>query len=214
MALATWWYEDGQPELDLLEGMTVVTPTDDDILASLAQLPIEEVARRRELGHRPYLASVRGEPAAYGWVATRTCDIGELDLAFQLPAGNRYLWDFATLPQFRGRGVYPCLLAEIIRRESPPATRLWIIHAPENLPSAAGINRAGFTPVAELSFDEFSNIALAPATGTDRADEAAELLNVPVVQEALDPCWACGGCSCDRTSESGGRCSCATIPHR
>jgi hypothetical protein len=213
MALATWWYEDGQPEMGLPDGMTVETPTSDDVLASMAGLPEAEVARRRAEGHRPYLISVDGEPAGYGWVAARSCDIGELGLEFELPFGNRYLWDFATLPAFRGRGLYPALLSEIIRRECPPATRLWIIHAPENLPSGVGIARAGFAPVAELSFDDQGRTALSGIGDHGRAEAAAVLLGLPLVDEELDPCWACGGCSCDHDHGPGG-CACATAPSR
>src|SRR5690606_31856109 len=129
--------------------------------------------------------SVDGEPAGYGWVATHTCEIGELALRFDLPAGNRYLWDFATLPAFRGRGIYPALLSEIVRRECPPATRLWIIHAPENLPSGIGINRAGFITVAELSFDEGGRAALSPVGDANRAHAAAALLGLPLVHDEL-----------------------------
>jgi GNAT superfamily N-acetyltransferase len=212
MALATWWYEDGQPDMPLPDGMTVNSPCEDDILLSLGALPSAEIARRRAEGHRPYVITVGGEPAGYGWVATRTCEIGELGLCFYLPTGNRYLWDFATLPMFRGRGIYPVLLSEIVRRECPPSTRLWIIHAPENLPSGVGISRAGFQPVAELSFDEAGGPALAPVNRQDRAHAAAELLGLPLVHEELDPCWSCGGCSCVHLHGVQGKCACATIP--
>jgi hypothetical protein len=214
MALATWWYEDGQPEMTLPAGMTVESPAANDMLASLAMLPQREVARRRAEGHRPYVISVDDEPAGYGWVATHTSEIGELALRFDLPAGNRYLWDFATLPAFRGRAIYPHLLSEIVRRECPPATRLWIIHSPENLPSGIGITRAGFQPVADLSFDGGGRVALAPAGGSTRTNAAAALLGVPLVEEDLDPCWACGGCSCDHPPGATVGCACATVPHR
>lgn len=214
MAIATWWYEDGQPEMGLPGGVRVKSPERDDAIASLAGLPIAEVIRRRAEGHRPYLISVDDEPAGYGWVATRICEIGELGICFYLPAGNRYLWDFATVPAFRGRGIYPALLSEIVRRECPPATRLWIIHAPENLPSGVGITRAGFQPVAELSFDAAGGPALAPVRDTNRAPAAAELLGLPLAQGELDACWACGGCSCGHAPGAPGSCVCVTVPSR
>ncbi|MEO8538594.1 MAG: GNAT family N-acetyltransferase [bacterium] len=214
MALATWWYEEGWPTDRLPSGMTVESPDDDNLLASIALLATDVVAHRRTEGHRPYLARVNGQPAAYGWVAKRVVEIGELGLSFELPAGNRYLWDFATLPPFRGRGIYPSLLAEIVRLECPPATRLWIIHAPENLPSGLGIARAGFVPVADLSFDGQNRPALASLGESDRASAAAELLGLPLLQEELDPCWSCGGCACEHTEGAGRTCSCATIPRR
>lgn len=114
MVLATWWFGDGAPSIEPVEGLAVENPLNDSIMAAVAALRLEEVARRRAEGHRPYVISVDGEPAGYGWVATRICEIGELGLCFYLPAGNRYLWDFATLPAFRGRFA---VIAEHVRGE-------------------------------------------------------------------------------------------------
>lgn len=211
MSLATWWYEDPRPELAPLERFTVCSVEDDALLARMASLPPEEIAARRAEGHRPYVAWIDGDPAGYGWVATRVASIGELELTITLPPGNRYLWDFATLPEFRGRGVYPHLLAEIARRESPPATRLWIIHAPENLPSGIGISRAGFVPVTELSFDAEGLPALAPLVEGPRPAAAAALLGLPLAAADLAPCWGCGGCTCEHDAD--GHCPCAIQPH-
>lgn len=210
MVLATWWYEDGQPPSEPFLGLTVACPPDDGLLAAMAGLPLDEVGRRRADGHRPYVAWIDGEPAAYGWVAAGNSSIGELALSFELPAGNRYLWDFATLPAFRGRGVYPALLGEIVRQECPPATRLWIIHAPENLPSGVGIARAGFQPIAELSFDAEGHPALSPLVEGPRATAGAELLGLPLVHRTLDACWVCGGC--DHSDGSATPCECAITP--
>ena len=213
MVLATWWYEDGPSALELPTGLTIESPFDDEPVILLTGLSHDEVSRRRADGHRPYVARVDGAPAAYGWVGTRSCSIGELDLNFDLPAGNRYLWDFATLPAFQGRGVYPYMLAEIVRRECPPAVRLWIIHAPENLPSGVGIARAGFIPVAELSFTEDGRPALRGGDDMRRTNAAAELLGLPVVASGLDDCWACGG-SCNAHAGEDGHCDCAIVPSR
>jgi GNAT superfamily N-acetyltransferase len=209
MALATWFYEDGIPQLAPLAGMSVNVATDDHLLASITGLSTEEVARRRADGHRPYMAVLDGEPAGYGWVATRAASIGELDLEIQLPAGHRYLSDFGTLPAFRGRGVYPRLLAEILRRECPPATRMWIIFASENLPSGLGIRRAGFQPVAGLSFGPDGMAALSPLGDPERVQEARHLMGLPLVSQDLDPCWSCGGCSCEPSDDG---CCCAIAP--
>jgi hypothetical protein len=209
MALATWWYEDGIPQMAARTGVSVEVAVDDDLLASIAHISKEEVAKRRADDHRPYLVRVDGEPAGYGWVAMRRASIGELDLEIELPKGHRYLWDFATLPAFRGCGVYPQLLTEIVRRECPPATRLWIIYAPENLPSGIGIRRAGFAPIAELSLDSNGQAALGVVGDHGRAYEAQRLLGLPLVDGDLDPCWGCAGCSCE-PSEDG--CCCAIVP--
>ena len=213
MVLATWWYEDGPSALELPADLNVESPIDDEAVIAVTGLTAGEVRRRRDAGHRPYITCVDGVAAAYGWVATQSCSIGELDLTFTLPAGNRYLWDFATLEAFRGRGVYPYMLAEIVRRECPPAVRLWIIHAPENLPSGVGIARAGFIPVAELSFSEDGRPALSGGDDVRRTNAATELLGLPIVASGLEDCWACGG-SCNADAGEDGHCDCAIVPSR
>src|SRR5919199_341971 len=55
------------------------------------------LATSRRLGAPPdTVALIGAAPAAYGWVAPAGATIGELSLSFALPAGDRYLWDFAT----------------------------------------------------------------------------------------------------------------------
>ncbi len=214
MVLATWWYEDGQPQLQLGKEVTVESPAEAGDICQIAGIPVDEFSRRQETGNRPYLARINGEAVSYGWVATRQASIGELSLEFELASGHRYLWDFGTVPRFRGRGLYPRLLAEIIRRECPPATRLWIIHAPENLPSGVGMARAGFVPAAELSLDRQGNVMLAPLGNQPQVDAACELLGLPLVGDDLDPCWSCGGCSCTQTDSPPGTCCCTIVPSK
>jgi hypothetical protein len=115
-----------------------------ELLARLAALPESEVARRLNDGHHIFLLRVDGQPAAYGWSATGPADIGGLALSFMVPRGERYLWDFVTLPAYRGRGLYPLLLQEILRRQVGEAEWFWIGHEPHNQASRRGILKAGF----------------------------------------------------------------------
>jgi len=209
MAIATWWQGDVRPQLPELSGFTAERRTDLQFIADLNKIEPKEVAGRIDGGHRPYIASLNGAPAAYGWVATRGVSLGELDLNFALPAADRYLWDFATLPSFRGKGVYPALLDAIRRHEGPDAERLWIIYAPENLPSGVGIGRAGFQTVADLSYTSEGAVALRPIGTFLRARAAAQLLGVSIVGEPLTTCWRCAageGCGC--RSSGNETCSC------
>lgn len=160
-------------------------------------------------GHRAYVAFRAGEPAAWGWSATRTARIGELESTFAIPTGERYLWNFVTHPAHRGLGVYPRLLDAITRSELIEASRFWVAYAPENHASGAGIRKAGFTDVAALSFDVHGRPAV-----TDIVDGggqlAAQFLGIPAVEEILAQCWRCakqaapmssachaGPCACD-----------------
>lgn len=191
MALATWWRTDSLPVLTALPGFHAEIASDDAMLAQLNCIPLAEARARRRDGHRPYVGFLDGTPVAYGWAATQTASIGELDVTLTLSAADRYLWDFATLPAWQGRGLYPRLLQAILEQESREAERFWIIYAPENQPSAAGMRKAGFTPAAELSFDANGYVRLAALGAADRAHVAAELLGVPLVEQELAPCWCC-----------------------
>ena len=198
MALATWWSGDPLPALPPLPGLRTAVTDAVPRLARLADLDQAEVAARVAGGHRPYLAWLGAEPVAYGWVAGAGATIGELGVAFTLPRGDRYLWDFATLPAWRGRGVYPHLLRGIIAEETAAgAARLWIIHAPENPASARGIVKAGFTPVGDLSFRAAGGAGFRPFDDPIRARVGAALLGVPLLGaddgpvEPLAHCWHC-----------------------
>ncbi len=197
MALATWWSGDPLPALPALPGLRTATTTDTPLLARLAALDPAGVATRLAGGHRPYVAALDDVPVAYGWVAVAGATIGELGVSFTLPRGDRYLWDFATLAAWRGRGVYPQLLQGIVREESTTAARLWIILAPENPASAHGIAKAGFAPVGELSFRAGGGAGFRPFGDPLRARVGAALLGVPLLNatggpvEPLAPCWHC-----------------------
>jgi GNAT superfamily N-acetyltransferase len=195
MALATWWNTDPLPSLTPLTGFEVVLASDSHELAEINRISHSEVVSRFNDGHHPYVAYIDGNPVAYGWVASLQASIGELGLNFMLSSRDHYLWDFATLPEWQGQGLYPRLLQAIVDEESKITSRFWIIHAPENLPSGAGMNKAGFEFVGQLSFTLDGSVGLAPydSDSTERAQIGAELLGVPLIDSVLAPCWHCGG---------------------
>ncbi len=227
MALFTWWHTDPLPALAELRGFHAGQTDDIALFASLANLDTPDVQARLQEGHRPYVAWIDGYPVAYGWVATTTAMIGELALTISLATGDRYLWDFATLPAWRGRGVYSRLLQAILRHERAAARRFWILAAPENVASGCGIARAGFLPVGDLSFQVGGGVGLRPGGSAERARLAAAIFRAPLLAEgsapALIPCWRCvlaSNATCTTTvssscwhpqpclSQDGSHCSC------
>lgn len=207
MSFATRHRDDPMPSLAPLPGLLVRREDDAFVMATLQGRTMEEMQRRFANGHRAYVATLHGVPAAWGWVATRGASIGELGATFAIPAGERYLWNFVTRPEHRGRGIYPRLLEAILREEAREATRFWIAYAPENRASAAGIRKSGFRAVAELSFDMLGNAAVR-ALGEEGV-AASRVLGLPVVEAPLAPCWKCirAGKSADRACREG-RCCC------
>ena len=153
-----------------IAGLLVEREQDAQFIASLQGRDPAEMENRFANGHRAYVAWLDGQPAAWGWVATARAEIGELTTAFEIPRQQRYLWNFVTLPAYRGRGIYPRLLDAIVRNELADAEIFWVAYAPENAASAAGIHKAGFATVATLSFDSEGHPAV---TGQTQAHAAA-----------------------------------------
>ena len=92
-----------------------------------------------------------GRIASFGWVSYRDRSVGPLRLA-DLP-GRAFLYNFFTLAQHRGRGLYPTLLLAIrsaLGREG--ATEFLIDVDVRNAPSAKGVSKAGFVPTARIAY--------------------------------------------------------------
>ena len=191
-----------------LAGLVVRRVLDAGTMAALQDRAEADVQRRIDVGHRAYVAFLHEAPAAFGWVATASAEIGELRATFVIPRGERYLWNFVTLAPFRGLGIYPRLVDAIVRAESREAEQFWIAYAPENHASGAGIRKAGFTPLAELSFDGEGRPALHSII-PGGAHVVSRLIGLHESSDALTPCWRCvragrgvmycaaGECRCD-----------------
>lgn len=204
MPFATRDRNDATPALSPIEGMLVRRELDPGAMAILQNRSVDEISSRFAAGHRAYVAIIDGQAAAWGWVATSTADIGELGAHLTLMSEERYLWNFVTLPAYRGLGIYPRLLQAIVRAESADAERFWIGYAPENHASGAGIRKAGFVTAVEMSFDASGRPAL-HAEMPSEATAASRVLGLPITSEPLSQCWRCvragrSGMSCPESS--------------
>jgi GNAT superfamily N-acetyltransferase len=196
------------PTLSPLDALEIHHVWDVSFMAELQRRAERDIADRFIDGHRPYVAWHDGEPAAFGWVATRSASIGELGATFTIPEGERYLWNFVTLPAHRGLGIYPRLLQAIVDAESRDAERFWIGYAPENHASGSGIAKAGFATLAEMSFDAQGRPALRAMTPGGAA-RASRVLGIRETTDPLTPSRRCvragrpgmycaeGSCRCD-----------------
>ncbi|MCS7246448.1 MAG: GNAT family N-acetyltransferase [Thermomicrobium sp.] len=184
-----WWRGDPLPALPIPAGWHVsIDPM--DIRASFAQ-DAAEWDRRMAAGHRLYVASIDGQPVAYGWVARRRAAIGALALSFALPPSDRYLWDFYTDPRWRGRGIYPLLLQTILHRERD-GERFWIGYDAPNVASARGIAKAGFRIVVQIVRNEENRLALVPVGPPERVAAAMAVLGLPLVHQLTDDAGTSG----------------------
>lgn len=182
MPFATWWRGDPLPALSPLPDFFAQPSSDVHLIAQLTdQIPGTIVDRLRADNHA-YIAWLNGEPVAYGWVAKERGGISGLRFSFAVPGGTGYLWDFRTLTEWRGRGVYPHLLQSIIEQEVG-IDYFWIGYEPGNEASARGISKAGFRLVCDLVVtDESRVVGLTLFEESERAQAIARMFNLPVVR--------------------------------
>jgi hypothetical protein len=174
----TWWRGDPLPRLRAVPALTAASCQDDRLVARLMSLDAGAVRERFQRGHRPWLARIGDEPVGWGWVAAREAEIPELGITFALLPGDRYLWDFMTLPAWRGHDVYPALLQGILVAEG--ATRFWIGHDRDNAASARGMAKAGFREVGTAHRRADGQLMFVPSAPPERAAAAVVYLSLPM----------------------------------
>ncbi|MBA2364030.1 MAG: GNAT family N-acetyltransferase [Chloroflexia bacterium] len=179
--LHTWWHGDALPAVAPPDGFLVDESDQHEVLARMAQLPIAEVLARIERNNRPYVAKIGDESVAYGWSAAGPAEIDTI-LRFDVPEGERYLWDFVTLPGWRRLGIYPALLQEIVRREATAVSRFWVGHDAGNEPSRRGILKAGFREAGEMRMLPDSRLVFMPGDDADRSQAGAVVLGLPLLR--------------------------------
>ena len=139
---------DARPDVRIAE----VGAGDDRALAAAKDVAEAEVADRRRRGCRVIAAWSGGELASYCWLSTRRQHVGELARVLVLAEGETYVWDCATLPRFRGRGLYTHLLRTIVATLAAEGQRrLWIGTAETNEASLRAFASAGFRPAITMT---------------------------------------------------------------
>lgn len=181
--------------------------TDTRLLSIIGNSTIEEVTKRLANDNTAFVAYVKNQPAAFGWMARDNAKIGELDHEFILPAGNRYLWNFRTLEAYRGLGIYPALLQYILQHADDEAKRFWIIHAPENKASLKGIQKAGFEYVGKLYLDENDKATIEYNETALTFQEELEYMDINLSEHTASSCW---NCSSPYLKKRRSECCCAT----
>ncbi|GEO11224.1 hypothetical protein [Segetibacter aerophilus] len=102
------------PAVKIPAGLKIEVCSDATMLSTLGNTTIEEVLKRLSNDHLAFVAYINRQPAGFGWMARGKARIGELNHEFILPKKNRYLWNFRTLAEYRGLGIYPALLQYIL----------------------------------------------------------------------------------------------------
>jgi ribosomal protein S18 acetylase RimI-like enzyme len=163
---------------------------------SLAELALymdalpRQVEQRFETGRRCYAARVGGAIAAYGWVSLQEELIGELRLRVRLLPGEAYIWDCATLPEFRRKSLYTALLGFMLAElRAEGFRRVWIGANLENTISQRGMERAGFQHVADLVLNRVVGPRLAWVQGLPGVPEDLVMQARRVFLDNRDQVW-------------------------
>ncbi|HEX8817344.1 MAG TPA: hypothetical protein VF753_17755 [Terriglobales bacterium] len=105
-------------------------------------LALRRINQRFAVGASLWLAKVDGNLAGFGWtLAGRTVE----PHYFRLGVGDVHFFDFHVFPQFRGQGINPLLVTQILYRLSPDAHRRAFIEAARwNRPQLASLSHTPF----------------------------------------------------------------------
>ncbi len=143
----------GQSELICREVNQAEAEKVQEAMEQAGVYPPGDAANRLRRHRKAYVGEIAGtgKIATYGWIAFDKEPLGGSGWAFLPQPGEAYFYDFATLPQYRGRGYYPILLRFILEElAKQQVKRGWIGTAPGNDVSARSIARAGFTLVGRI----------------------------------------------------------------
>ncbi|HRQ38657.1 MAG TPA: GNAT family N-acetyltransferase [Chloroflexota bacterium] len=141
----TWWRGDELPLLPRLPDFRCERIADVPLLSKLHNLEPAKIEARLNDANTAYVAYIEDQPVGYGWSGANSVGVGSMFWPITSP--DRGLWDFFTLEDARGRGVYPQLLQAILRSEQYEAEKFWIGHRVDNYASKRGIEKAGFQQV-------------------------------------------------------------------
>jgi ribosomal protein S18 acetylase RimI-like enzyme len=125
-------------------------------LAEVMHTSEATIDQRRALGNRASVALLDDDTiVGYGWVSYDAIRIYELNVEIPIPRGHAYIWDCATVEQYRGRGIFPGLLRFMLEElRLQGIAQVWAGVAPGNTASLKSFARAGFRLVAHTTITD------------------------------------------------------------
>lgn len=178
----TWWRGDDLPPLPPLPEFRCERVADVSLLADLHRADTAKIEARLEDANTAYVAFVEDKPAGYGWSGANS--VGVADIFWPIPPASRGLWDFFTLEETRGRGIYPHLLQTILRQEQEEAEKFWLGHRVDNAASQRGIEKAGFHLVNYVVLTPEQQIRLTPRGNRARSHDDPQGLYMGFIEVA------------------------------
>jgi hypothetical protein len=109
-----------------------------------------QAQERFATGDRCFVARRNGQLAHMAWIGQRseitaTTEVGQT-ARVRATEPVMYIYDCWTSSRFRGQGIYPTVLRQLIRQGLESHREVWIGSRVENSASIRGIYKAGFRP--------------------------------------------------------------------
>jgi len=135
------------------------------------QVELDLVTARMARGCRCFTAQVDEQVVAFGWLATRTEWIGEVELEITPGPGEAYIWNCATDPRHRRKGFFRAIVNGIVAQAREEGLRrLWI--GTIDIPPAKAVAEAGFEPAVRFTTVFLSGIRWLRVRSAPDADPA------------------------------------------
>jgi GNAT superfamily N-acetyltransferase len=161
------------PQGEVDPGLRISEVTEDAAaeIASVMQVERDVVDARLARRCRCFVARLGDEVVAFGWLASGTEWIGELELEITPERDAAYIWNCATHPAHRRKGFFRCLVAGIAAQaQREGLNRLWI--GTVDIPAAKGVADVGFAPAMRFTSVWMYGVRWLRARSVDAVDPA------------------------------------------
>ena len=175
----TLWFFESKNKLPQINPIDIKIIEVIDVMkaSKITNISTNDLKKRFADKNHLYAAQIDGNPIGYGWAATKKAQFGEPSRKIKIPAKSVYLWDFATYPEHRGKGVYPTLIQKIMKQYLD-ANYFWILNQTSNSASARGIQKAGFKKACRIYFTDEKDLVAVSESTASIAEIGAHLLGI------------------------------------
>ncbi|MBU1727517.1 MAG: hypothetical protein KJ880_07795 [Candidatus Omnitrophica bacterium] len=147
----------GEASLSVMSGLEIVDVSNKEkyLLVSCIgdYLTQNKFESRIQRGDACFAAFFNDKPVHFSWVSFDKAVIREVRKSYHLSQEQAYIYHCFTHPEFRGRDIYPIVLARIVKGlQLKGKKHFFISTAANNLASQKGILKAGFHQVESIIF--------------------------------------------------------------
>jgi len=120
-----------------------------DQLLDIMYVSREGILARFDRGERCFAVLQDDRVISFFWSQVGLKDWDEMDLQFNLPANQGWMYNGITIKPARGRGLYPNIIRHMVKMLRQEGIQEYYVDVkPKNRASVRGLEKAGFTKIA------------------------------------------------------------------